>query len=174
MKKLFNLTEKQTNYLIYAIAGLILLFVLWKFIFQPMIQREETPAESGASGGGTTPAPKKPSKPVYTDSTVFSKKTPMMTDKRVQWMQYKYNQYAKERKKYGKTPNWPTITEDGKFGSNTAAAMTRLMGKSSASWNGVKTRVDYLMSELVKNGLKGEQKQPSLIDSYDDPYGYKF
>lgn len=174
MKKLFNLTEKQTNYLIYAIAGLILLFVLWKFIFQPMLDREEPPAGSGASSGGTTPAPKKPTKPVYTDSTVFSKKTPMMSDKRVQWMQYKYNQYAKERKKYGKTPNWPTITEDGKFGSNTAAAMTRLMGKSSASWTGVKARVDFLMKQLSIDGLKGEKQQASLIDPYLDPYGYKF
>lgn len=174
MKKIFNLTEKQTNYLIYGIAGLILLFVLWKFIIQPMLQRDEEPAPSVGGGTGNGTAPSAPKKPVYTDSTVFSKKTPMMSDKRVQWMQYKYNQYARERKKYKKTPDWPTITEDGKFGSKTAAAMTRLMGKSSASWTGVKTRVDYLMSELVKKGLAGEQKQENLIDPYLDPYGYKF
>ncbi len=101
---------------------------------------------------GTTPSTA-PTAPIYNNNTVFSVKSPYMKSDRVQWIQNAYNKYAKNRKLFGKTPDWAIISEDGVYGNNTANAMNRLMGKKSVNWSEVKTRTDYLQGQLTNSNF---------------------
>jgi hypothetical protein len=113
--------------------------------FEPDSSPSDAPSTDGNTSGGSTP-----SGTSITNDTVFSLKNPYMKNERVQWIQYKYNQYAKARKNAGLTPDWPTIKDDSVYGPKTRDAVNRVMGKTSASWNEVKTRVDYLLTQLPK------------------------
>lgn len=90
-----------------------------------------------SSGGGST-------KPAITNDTVFSVKSPLMKNDRVQWIQYRYNKYAKARKLKGKTPDWTLLVEDGVYGNKTAEAVNRVMAKKSTSWNEFSSKIDAL------------------------------
>ncbi len=154
-KKFKSKKEQYITYGIYALAIGVVVFLLWKYILKDKVS---SPTETISTPGSnvTTPgpsAPTKPNAPVYTNETVFSTKNGSTKIDRVQWMQNAYNKYARNRKLFGKSPDWPTISEDGKYGSKTEAAMYRLMSKKAVSWSAVKTRTDYLQGQLNPTGF---------------------
>lgn len=68
-----------------------------------------------------------PTAPNYNDLTVFSLKSPYMVDWRVGNIQISYNFIADQK-------GWPKIKEDNIFGSETAAALNKWLGKTAVSW----------------------------------------
>ena len=87
----------------------------------------------------------------YTNSTVFSVKSPLMEDKRVSWIQYEYNRLVGVAKSHGVPGNWFTITQDGVYGNQTKQAVNSLLGKTSASYNEVKNKVDQSVTTIESN-----------------------
>jgi hypothetical protein len=138
---------------IIVISSLVVLaivsYVVWYFWNKSKQAHEEIQTgETNPDAGVKDPA-KDWVKP-YDDNTVFEWKSPIMKDKRVQWIQYRYNKYAKDRKTAGKTPDWPLLADDGAFGKNTHEAVARIMGvgNNKVSWNDFKAKVDYWESLL--------------------------
>lgn len=160
--------DKNTNIAIYVGIALIVIFVAYKawqrFNVDTDYQIEDIPGANTSSTAGTTTTAKVP----VTNSTILKLTSPRMKNERVQWVQNAYNKYAKLRKTYGKTPDWATITEDGDFGTNTQAAVYRLMGEKSTTWEKVKTRTDYLTKQLTNGGLNIAENQS------ENPYGWNF
>jgi hypothetical protein len=114
-----------------------------------------------SSGGGST-------KPAITNDTVFSVKSPLMKNDRVQWIQNRFNKYAKARKLKGKTPDWTLLVEDGVYGNKTADAVNKVMGKKSTSWTEFKIRMDYLDQAL--NNISPNASSPSGAPTFAGTY----
>jgi hypothetical protein len=180
MKKL---TKNQWTNIILGIVGLIVLWLAYKVIikgqsindiFGGLPTKKDDTQDSPSTGTNPTTGGNTGSQTSFTDSTVFSLKNPRMKNERVQWMQYRYNKYARARKEKGRTPDWPTITEDGIFGPNTESAINRIMGKKSASWSEVRQRADYLHSQLGSSSSNQSSSTgaPTFAGSYHNQQYY--
>ena len=110
---------------------------------------EETAKEVnvGEGSSGVNVAPTDPNK--ITNATILEWKSPIMKADRVQWVQNYYNRYVRARKAAGKTPDWPIINEDSKFGEDTHKAVFRIMGKHKTSWTEFKAKVEQLTKNLA-------------------------
>lgn len=87
----------------------------------------------------------------YNNATMFRWQNPIMKNERVQWMQYRYNKTAIQRKLKSKSPEWPIIKEDGIFGKSTHDAVYRVMGNThEASWNTFKDKIDQIDNTLLQ------------------------
>lgn len=116
---------------------------------------------STSGGGGST-------KPAITNDTVFSVKSPLMKNERVQWIQNRFNKYAKARKLKGKTPDWTLLVEDSVYGNKTAEAVNKVLGKKSTSWTEFKIRMDYLDQAL--NNLSPTASSPNGAPTFQGTY----
>lgn len=134
------------------VFGIVVLCILAYIVYKAVSNtsgsgdQTETPGPGTNTGGSVTPT--KPVAPKKDGNTVHYAKKPYVYDKHVEWIQSLYNSYTKQRKAAGKTPNYPLISVDGKYGTETANAVYRYMGKYHTSWNEFKARIDYFRTQL--------------------------
>lgn len=139
---------------IVALAIIVSIIVYYYMIVKPQKESEEStniepyspPSSSGSgvsSGSSSSNAA-----PALTNTTLLEWKSPLMKGDRVQWVQNAYNKVALKRKSKNKTPDWPIIEEDGKFGENTHKAVNRVMGKYKTTWTEFKQKTDQILAQL--------------------------
>lgn len=159
--------NKKINTAIYvAIVGL-LIYALYR-LYLYLKEKRQNQTDPGTTTGGNS-ATNSGGGASYTDATVFTKKSPYMKDKRVQWIQYRYNQLADFRKNAKLSPAWPKISEDSAFGPATEAAVNRVMAKKSASWAEFSAKANAITSQIQTNGLNVPVNPVDF-----DGYGYNF
>lgn len=129
---------------------LIVVFLVYKWAQKPETETPGTGAITPGTtapttgGGSTTPAAKK-----IDGNTVWVAKKPYPKSDYIQWIQSLYNSYTLQRNKLARYPTkHPTIKVDGIYGSETATAVNRYMGKYHTSWNEFKGRIDWYKSQL--------------------------
>lgn len=150
--------EKKTKALyigiaIVTLAVVITVIVYYQTILKPKREQEKNEEVDQEINREETKEVSSSSAPVVgkiTNDTILEWKSPILEADRVKWVQNFYNRYVRARKAAGKTPEWPIIEEDGRFGEATHKAVNRIMGKYKTSWTEFKAKVELLTKNLAK------------------------